>query len=609
MDCICDVEAVFSLDDSSTGVLYHNELLERDSHDQHPVSAITGLVDALESLSEANRQLESKVKDINVPTKTSELENDSGFISSKVQDTQELAGALQVQNQIDILGDDGHSLQISPHQITSNDTLSIYGDVHVNNPIITSDTTSYASASSNQLVRKQQVEQAIANLSVGGDVDLSEYALKSEVPTKTSQLTNDSGFITEIPAEYVTEDELSAKGYLTEHQSLEGLATKDELESKADNATTLAGYGITNAYTKSEVDAKVASVYRFRGSVANYGALPASGMVEGDVYNVEDTGANYAWTGMLWDKLSETVDLTGYALKSYVDDLVALKADSSTVAGIRSELDLASDDIVVLEADVAVLRKDVSDLKAGSGTASSSAEKYGIQADYSLHYGILDCPRGLIEYSINNKEIKIQSGVVLKAAGADMKTTIASATTYEVEETGDVTLFFTRTESSSGTIQVGFLEAGDVYYQEEEPDNGITSFLAWWQPSKKLWQFKSAYTGNVWRTAVATPIANIKAGATGITNIDYIGYRIIDDDIFVQQSEIDSIQETISTINTNVSTLDTQVDGLYTQVSENMTKLNTCVTSTEITRMVKMTQADYDALETKDPKTFYIIVE
>ena len=35
------------------------------------------------------------------------------------------------------------------------------------------------------------------------------------VPTKTSQLTNDSGFLTSIPSEYVTEAKLNAKGYLT----------------------------------------------------------------------------------------------------------------------------------------------------------------------------------------------------------------------------------------------------------------------------------------------------------------------------------------------------------------------------------------------------------
>lgn len=82
---------------------------------------------------------------------------------------------------------------------------------------------------------------------------IDNLAEKSEMPTKTSDLINDSDFavksyvqnysqpkgdyalkseiptnyLTEIPEEYVTDVELNAKGYLTEHQSLEGLATQE----------------------------------------------------------------------------------------------------------------------------------------------------------------------------------------------------------------------------------------------------------------------------------------------------------------------------------------------------------------------------------------------
>lgn len=51
------------------------------------------------------------------------------------------------------------------------------------------------------------------------------------IPSKTSELTNDSG-------------------YLTEHQDISG---------KADKSTTLAGYGIGDAYTKTEVDDAIAN--------------------------------------------------------------------------------------------------------------------------------------------------------------------------------------------------------------------------------------------------------------------------------------------------------------------------------------------------------------
>lgn len=52
--------------------------------------------------------------------------------------------------------------------------------------------------------------------------DLTE---KPVIPTKVSQLTNDSKFLTSIPAEYITETELGAKGYLTE-QDISGKQDK-----------------------------------------------------------------------------------------------------------------------------------------------------------------------------------------------------------------------------------------------------------------------------------------------------------------------------------------------------------------------------------------------
>ena len=66
---------------------------------------------------------------------------------------------------------------------------------------------------------------------------LSLKANSADVYTKT---VADSTFLKEVPAEYITETELSA-----------------ELEGYAEKATTLAGYGITDAYTKTEVDNKL----------------------------------------------------------------------------------------------------------------------------------------------------------------------------------------------------------------------------------------------------------------------------------------------------------------------------------------------------------------
>ena len=208
-------------------------------------------------------------------------------------------------------------------------------------------------------------------------------------------------------------------------------------------------------------------------------------------------------------------------------------------------------------------------------TVISGGDKYGIRADYALNHGIVDCPNGLISISSTNKIINIKPSIVIKACGSDTLTTLATYTKYTIQEDGDIVLFFTKTESSSGDTQVGFLEAGNVFYQEEEPIDGTASYLAWYKPSFGLWQFKSNDTGNVWREAIATPIANVKATATGITSINYIGYRIVNDDIFAFKSDIENIKEIIRESNrisgANELNIYTMVNKLHPEIKNDKT--------------------------------------
>lgn len=109
------------------------------------------------------------------------------------------------------------------------------------------------------------------------------------------------------------------------------------IKNKADNATTLSGYGITDAYTKTQVDSKISAVYKPAGSVA-FASLPtAEESLLGNVYNVTDaftttaafvegTGKTYpAGTNVVvvstgtstygYDVLAGFVDLSGYVTK------------------------------------------------------------------------------------------------------------------------------------------------------------------------------------------------------------------------------------------------------------------------------------------------------
>lgn len=76
--------------------------------------------------------------------------------------------------------------------------------------------------------------------------DKPNIALKSEIPVKVSDLQNDSGFISSIPQNLVTQEELNNKGYLTEFTQNDpvyskdkpNIALKSELFSKSYNDLT-----------------------------------------------------------------------------------------------------------------------------------------------------------------------------------------------------------------------------------------------------------------------------------------------------------------------------------------------------------------------------------
>jgi hypothetical protein len=97
-------------------------------------------------------------------------------------------------------------------------------------------------------------------------------------------------------------------------------ATKRAAYDALVSADTLAEYGITDAYTKAEIDGLVSSSFHYKGSVDTYAELPASGQAVGDVWNVAQAnvaanvkaGDNVAWNGTDWDVLAGVVDLSAY---------------------------------------------------------------------------------------------------------------------------------------------------------------------------------------------------------------------------------------------------------------------------------------------------------
>ena len=183
----------------------------------------------------AINEVKASVDGITVPTKTSDLNNDSGFITS-------IPSEYITETELETKG------YLTEHQDITGKADKTYVDTELAKKANVSHNHSYNDLtdkptipSVDNLATKEELTNGLAtkaNVSHTHDQyltehqDLSDYALKTDiptVPTKTSQLTNDSGFITSVPSEYITETELDAKGYLTSHQDISNLALKSEI--------------------------------------------------------------------------------------------------------------------------------------------------------------------------------------------------------------------------------------------------------------------------------------------------------------------------------------------------------------------------------------------
>ena len=103
----------------------------------------------------------------------------------------------------------------------------------------------------------------------GNTVNITNKIANISVPTATSDLTNDSGFVT---------------------------------SSDVDTA----------------ISAAMTTVMNYKGTKATVADLPSIGNVKGDVWHVTANGGEYAWDGTEWQELGSTVDLSGYVQSSEV---------------------------------------------------------------------------------------------------------------------------------------------------------------------------------------------------------------------------------------------------------------------------------------------------
>lgn len=210
-------------------------------------------------------------------------------------------------------GDPGSDASVTKQNVEAVLTGDITSHNHDSRYISKSNTSTYTPTTDYHPATKKYVDDTVAA------VDVTE-----QISGKADKTYVDSKLDTKV--DKVSGKQLSTNDYTNEDKTkLAGIAAGAEVNVNADWNAESGDAQILNKptiITEEQVDQKIntaiGSVYKVKGSVANYDALPKDNVTIGDVYNLEDTGANYVATSTTpdWDKLSETVDLNGYLTKT-----------------------------------------------------------------------------------------------------------------------------------------------------------------------------------------------------------------------------------------------------------------------------------------------------
>ena len=251
---------------------------------------------------------EEDIESLNIPTKTSDLTNDSGFIT-------------------DYTETDPVFTSSAAHDITSNDITNWnnksdfsgnYNDL-TNKPSIPSKISDLENDS--DFIEKSSTSGLVKN---DGTIDTTSYSTfsgsyndlsnKPTIPTKVSDLTNDEGFI----------------------------------DNTVNNLTNY--YLKTETYTKAEVNNLIAQLDEFKVEVVQ--TLPVSDIDAHTIYLEPKTGTapdvydEYLYINNAWELIGNTaVDLSNYYTKSQTDTLLDAKADTTDIPDVSDFITKDVDDL------------------------------------------------------------------------------------------------------------------------------------------------------------------------------------------------------------------------------------------------------------------------
>ena len=222
-----------------------------------------------------------------VPTKLSELINDSGYITTYTE----------------------------TDPVWNSEKSNYYTKTEINNK--------------NYLTEHQSLADYVKTEAL--TTTLTSYAKKTDipsVPTKLSELTNDSGYITTYTetdpvwnsekVNYYTKTEIDGKNYLTEHQSLADYVKNGELDTKVGEAGYVKTEALTTTLTSYAKKTDIPSVPTKLSELVNDSSFITTYTETDPVWNSEKV--NYYTKTEIDEKnyLTEHQSLADYAKKSEI---------------------------------------------------------------------------------------------------------------------------------------------------------------------------------------------------------------------------------------------------------------------------------------------------
>ena len=105
-------------------------------------------------------------------------------------------------------------------------------------------------ADKSSVYTKQEVDNKLANI---GDIDLQNYYNKSQIDTKLDTKANTSDVYTQTVIDNKLDMKANSNDVYTKSQTYDREEIETLLNTKSGIFNTLSGYGITDAYTKTEI--------------------------------------------------------------------------------------------------------------------------------------------------------------------------------------------------------------------------------------------------------------------------------------------------------------------------------------------------------------------